>query len=261
MHLVPDLFRIVEVDLVDLEQREIALAFLGAPDLAFHRIAGPETEAPDLARAHINIVGPWQIVRIWRAEEAEAVLKYFNDASAGDLDLARGKLLQYRKHQLLLAESARVLNRELLGKAQKLGWRLNFKVLQFHFLHGGRLLGRENGAGEPASRMRLGRVVALPLVLEGKRAALHLNACGPEQDREARLPGKYDIPTIAGFSIWKRRQRASSSLFQHQNGRTTTIITIPIRSTVGTSLIMRKKRALCGMRSASKSLRHLARRK
>jgi hypothetical protein len=40
----------VEVDLVDLEQREVALAFLRRPDLARHRVAGAQAEPPDLAR-------------------------------------------------------------------------------------------------------------------------------------------------------------------------------------------------------------------
>jgi len=56
--------------------------------------------------------------------------------------------------------------------------------------------------------MSLGRIVVLPLVLEGKRAALHLNAREPEQNREARLPEKYDALTIADFSNSKRRPRA-----------------------------------------------------
>ena len=135
MHLVPDLFWIVEIDLVDLEQRKIALAFLGAPYLAFDCVAGAQPKAPDLAGAHIDIVRAWQVIRVGRAKKSEAVLKDFYDAIASNLDFACRKLLQYRKHQLLLAQSARILNCELLSYAQEFSRRLNFKVLQFHFLH------------------------------------------------------------------------------------------------------------------------------
>ena len=42
------LLRIVAVDLLDLQQREVALALLGRADLAHHRVAGAQVEALDL---------------------------------------------------------------------------------------------------------------------------------------------------------------------------------------------------------------------
>src|SRR5207302_2756273 len=64
---VTQLVGLVEIDLVDLEQREIALAILGRPDLALDRVSGAQAEAPDLARAHIDVVRTGQVVRLGRA--------------------------------------------------------------------------------------------------------------------------------------------------------------------------------------------------
>ena len=46
--LVLDVLRILEIDEIDLEQREVALAVLGTADLAFDGVAGAQREAPDL---------------------------------------------------------------------------------------------------------------------------------------------------------------------------------------------------------------------
>ena len=57
MDLVPDLLRILEIDGVDLEQGEIALALLGAADRAVDRVAGAQAEPPDLRGRDIDVVG------------------------------------------------------------------------------------------------------------------------------------------------------------------------------------------------------------
>jgi hypothetical protein len=59
---VAHLLRIVEVDGVDLEERKIALAFLGRADLALDGVASAQAEATDLAGAHIDVVRPRQVV-------------------------------------------------------------------------------------------------------------------------------------------------------------------------------------------------------
>ena len=116
MDLVADLLRIVEIDRVDLEQREIALAFLRAADRPFDRVAGLQREAADLRGRDVDVVRTGQIVGVGRAQEAEAVLQHFDDAVADDLDVLRGELLEDREHQLLLAHDAGVLDLELLGE-------------------------------------------------------------------------------------------------------------------------------------------------
>src|SRR5262245_24917988 len=144
MDLVALLFGVLEIDGVDLEQRVIALAVFRAPDLAFDGIAGAETEAPDLRRRHVDVVGAGEIVRVGRAEEADAVLENFHDAGAGGLDVARRALLQNREAEILLAHGARVLDLNLFGEAQELRRRFRLQILQLHFLHA-RLLQRGNG--------------------------------------------------------------------------------------------------------------------
>ena len=84
-----DLLRVLEIDRVDLEQGEIALALLGAADLALDRVAGAQAEAADLRGRDIDVVRAGQVVGVGRAQEAEAVLQDLDHAVADDLDLAR----------------------------------------------------------------------------------------------------------------------------------------------------------------------------
>ena len=144
MDLVALLLGILEIDGVDLQQGEIALAVLRAPDLALDGVAGAQAEAPDLRGRDVDVVGAGEIVGIGRAQEAEAVLQHLDDAGAGDLDVALGELLQDREHELLLAHGARVLDGDLLGEAQELRRRFGLQILQLHFLHA-LLLQKGNG--------------------------------------------------------------------------------------------------------------------
>ena len=142
MNLMPDFFRVLEIDRIDLKQREIALAFLGTADQTFHRIAGAQAEPANLRRRDINIVGTGQIIRIGRAQEAEAILQDLDDAFADDLDVAAGQLLENCKHQLLLAHDRSVLDFVFFREGKQLGRRLKLQVLQFNFLHRDEVLGR-----------------------------------------------------------------------------------------------------------------------
>ncbi len=65
--------RRLEVDRLDLDQREVALAFLRRPDLARHRVAGVQVELADLGGGDVDVVGAGQVVVVGRAQEAEAV--------------------------------------------------------------------------------------------------------------------------------------------------------------------------------------------
>ena len=127
--LVAGLFRVLEIDGVDLEQREIALALLRAADLAVEGVAGAKPEAADLRGRDVDVVGAGQVVRLRRAQEAEAVGQHLDDAFADDVDLLGRELLEDREHQLLLAHGAGVLDLLLLGEGQKLRRRLGFQVL------------------------------------------------------------------------------------------------------------------------------------
>ena len=135
MNFMPDFFRILEIDRIDLKQREIALPFLGTANQPFHRIAGAQAEPADLRRRNINVVGTGQIIRIGRAKEAEAILQDFDDAFANDFDVAARQLFQNREHQLLLAHDRSVLDFVFFREGKQLGRRLKLQVLQFNFLH------------------------------------------------------------------------------------------------------------------------------
>ena len=130
-----DLFRVVEIDRVDLEQREIALAFLRAADRSLDRIAGLQRKAPDLRGRDVDVVRTRQIIGVGRAEEAETVLQHFDDAVADDLDVLAGQLLEDREHQFLLAHDAGVLDLERFGVSDQLRRLLVLEFGKFHFLH------------------------------------------------------------------------------------------------------------------------------
>ena len=102
-----------EVDLVDLQQREVALAVLGLADLAGHHVAGAQVEAADLRRRDVDVVGPRREGEVGAAEEAEAVGQDLEDALGldGRVGLLR---LQDVEDQLLLAQRARGFDVELL---------------------------------------------------------------------------------------------------------------------------------------------------
>ncbi len=142
---------VLEVDLRDLEESEVALAFLGRADLAFDGVARAQREAADLGGRDVDVVGSRQIVGVGRAQEAEAILQHLDDAGAGNFDLFGGELLERGEHQLLLAHGAGVLDARLLREAQELRGRLELEVFELHFLHGmlrwPRRWGGRRGAG------------------------------------------------------------------------------------------------------------------
>ena len=135
--LVARLLGILEIDRVDLEQREIALAFLRGADVAFDGVAGAQTETADLAWRNIDVVGPGQIIRFRRAQKAEAVGEHLDDAFADDVDFLGRELLEDREHQLLLAHGAGVFDLMFFGEGDEFGRGLGLEVLEFHFPHWG----------------------------------------------------------------------------------------------------------------------------
>src|SRR5204862_8180376 len=54
---VSRLLGILEVERIDLEQREVTFAFFGAADVTVDGVAGAQSEAPDLRRRHVYVVG------------------------------------------------------------------------------------------------------------------------------------------------------------------------------------------------------------
>jgi hypothetical protein len=124
----------IEIDLVDLQQRKIALAILRRPYLALDGVARAQPEPADLAGADIDIVGSGQIVRFGRPQEAETVLQHLQDAVAVNSHFVAGQLFKNREHHILLAQRARILDFKLLGIAEKFRGGFLFKVLEMHVL-------------------------------------------------------------------------------------------------------------------------------
>ena len=119
----------LEVDRVDLDQREVPLAFLGRADLAADRVAGAQIEAPDLRGRDVHVVGPGQIVVLGRAQESESVGQAFEHAF-GENQAALGRLLlEDLEDQLLLAQSRVALDAQVLGDLVEL---LDAHVLELH---------------------------------------------------------------------------------------------------------------------------------
>src|SRR5690606_16931704 len=117
--LVANRFGIFEIDRIDLEQRKIALAILGRPDLAFYRVAGAQAETADLRRADIDVVGARKIVGVRGTQETKTVGQDFDNAFAGNIDFLGGQFLEDRKHQFLFAHGRSVLDLVFFSEHQK----------------------------------------------------------------------------------------------------------------------------------------------
>ena len=122
MDLVADFLRVLEIDRIDLQKREIALALLRAADQAFDGVAGAQAKTANLRGRDIDVVGAGEIIRVGRAQKAEAVLQYLDHAFADDLDLTAGELLQDRKHQLLFAHDRSVFDFVFFSESQAILW-------------------------------------------------------------------------------------------------------------------------------------------
>ena len=124
----------LEVDGVDLDQREVALAFLGRADLAGDGVAGAQVEAADLRRRDVDVVGAGQVVVLGRAQEAEAVGQAFEHAFGEDEAALLGLRLQDLEDQLLLAQTGGAGDAQVLGDLVEL---LDAHVLQLDQVEGG----------------------------------------------------------------------------------------------------------------------------
>ena len=97
--------RRLEVDRLDLDQREVALAFLRRPDLPGDGVAGVQIELADLRRRDVDVVGPGEVVVVGRAQEAEAVGQHLEHALGEDEAGLGGAGAQDLEDQLLLAHA------------------------------------------------------------------------------------------------------------------------------------------------------------
>ena len=133
--LVLGFFRVLEIQRVDLQQREIAFAFFRTADVALDGVAGAKPEAADLRGRDVDVVRSRQIVRVRRTQKSETVGENLDDAFADNVGFLDRELLEDSEHQLLLAHGAGVFDPFFFRKRDKFGWRLGFEVLKFHFPH------------------------------------------------------------------------------------------------------------------------------
>ena len=111
--LVPGVLGRLQIDRVDLEQREVPLALLRRADLPENGVAGPQVEAANLGGRHVDVVGPGQVVLVRRAQEAEAVGQRLERALGVDPALLLGLGLEDLEDQILLAQAGGVLDRQV----------------------------------------------------------------------------------------------------------------------------------------------------
>src|ERR1700678_1391052 len=158
MHLVPGIFRVLEIDGVTFEEREIALdALLRTANHTLDGVAGSEAQASNLRRRHIDIIRSWEVIGVSRSEERKSVLQYFNDAFPDYLDLSVRELLQDRKHELLLAHYGGVLDLVLFRKRQQFCRGFFLQVFKLDFPHLGTSSGRGGAArARPQKKKRGG---------------------------------------------------------------------------------------------------------
>jgi hypothetical protein len=129
---VADRLGVVEIDLDESDQGEIALAVLRPADLALDSVAGAKAELTDLVGRHVDVVRAGQIVGIGGAEEAEAVLQHLDRAHAHDLLAVLGLDLEDGEHQLLLAQGRGALDPQFFGHGHQIGGGFLLQVFEMH---------------------------------------------------------------------------------------------------------------------------------
>src|SRR3989442_1764028 len=125
----------LEVDRLDLEEREVSLGVLRRADLAGDRIAGAQVEAPDLRRRDVDIVRSGQVVVVRSPQGSESIRQDFQEAFRVDSPHLLGLRLEDLEDQLLLAQPAHALDVELAGDGVEVGDRLFLELRQVHPVH------------------------------------------------------------------------------------------------------------------------------
>ena len=170
--LVARLLRLLVVDRLDLEQGEVALAFLRRADLAGDDVAGAQVEAADLARRDVDVVRAGQVVVVGGAQKAEAVGQDLEHAFAVDEAVLLGLRAEDGEDQLLLAHVGGALDVEVLGDLRQLADLLFLERLEVE----GALFGRR--LFDRFGRRRLGA--------RRRRCGCRTSPCSPRRRRSMR---------------------------------------------------------------------------
>ncbi|MDT4783921.1 hypothetical protein FQZ97_162150 [compost metagenome] len=131
-NLVLGVLRTIEVDRVDLQQREVTLALFRWPNLADDGVTGTQVEPADLAGRDVDVVRAGQVGRVGGAQEAEAVLENLQHAITGDFLTAFRVLLEQGENHVLLARTGHIFYAHLFGQFEQFGNRLLLEFSQIH---------------------------------------------------------------------------------------------------------------------------------
>ena len=109
------------IDVVDLEQGEVTLAFLRRTDAPGNVVARAQVEAARLRRRHIDVVRTGQVGLVRTTQETEAVLQDFQYAFAVDAAACfRMRLQDIEDHVLLARARHAFLHAKRLGQGDQL---------------------------------------------------------------------------------------------------------------------------------------------
>ena len=181
-HLVARAIGRIEIDLADLEQREVALAILRRADEAGDGVAGAQVEAADLAGRHVDVVRAGEIGAVGGTQEAEAVLQDLQHAVAVDVLAVARMRLEDAEDDVLLARAGQALDAHGLGHLDQLVDRLGLEHRQVHRALGGRELGL-------ADDLRCVYLEHLRRLLVGTRAAVVRRDSSDRGCRRGRADG------------------------------------------------------------------------
>src|SRR5262249_27978156 len=181
--LLPRALRLLEVDGLDLEEREVALALLGRTDLPRDHVAGAQVESADLARGKTRVIRARQVVVGGTAQEAEGVGEDLEDAVPAHRSVELGLRLENGEDQLLAPERRRPLDAHLLRQRRQVTDLLLLQLLEIER--------RDVGGGNARARLLGGRRLAVRggrLARRG-RERLRLGGDRPPAPRPPAGPG------------------------------------------------------------------------
>ena len=132
-NLVLGVFRLVVVDVINFEQREIAFAFFRRADLAENGVAGVQVEPTNLTGRDINVIGAGEVGAIARTQETKAIGQDFQHAITVNRLAILGVVFQDGENDVLLTLAGRAFEIEGHGDV---GEFLGGFFLQFSQIHG-----------------------------------------------------------------------------------------------------------------------------
>src|ERR1039458_6048254 len=142
-NLVARLVGRLEIDRLDLNQREIFFTLMRRAHLAADGVSGFQVELADLRRRHVNVVRARQVVVVGRAQKAVAVREDLQHTFGEDVSFFFTLRLQDLEDEVLFAESAGAGELQRSGDLGQLGNVLFFQFCNGHIYLRGFFFGRD----------------------------------------------------------------------------------------------------------------------